>query len=58
MREPKTYTDYEIKKNISILEGHLDGLLNERKAINSSISDTRKQIQFWLDIDESQYKMF
>ena len=58
MREPKTYTDYEIKKNISILEGHLDGLLNERKAINSSICDTEKQIEFWKELSESQYKMF
>lgn len=58
MREHQTYTEEEIQSNINTLSNTLDDLLLRRKSINKDILNTKKQIKYWEELDESQYKMF
>ena len=54
----KTYTLEEINSNINKLNTNLDSLLVKRKQINKDINNTKKQVNFWKELDKSQYKLF
>ena len=52
------YTIEEIQSKINHLTKVLDTHLSERKALNQSINNTKKQIKHWEEFDESQLKAF
>jgi hypothetical protein len=52
------YTQEEVLKNIEMFKTQEEKLLQQRKELNKSMNDTRKQIQYWEDLDLSQLKMF
>lgn len=58
MNNHKTYTQAEIQSNISKLQKNLDLLVLNRKSLNSDIRNVKKQIEYWNELDSSQYKMF
>lgn len=52
-----TYSPEEIAKNIKDLNLNMDSLLWKRKALNKDVSDTKKQLTYWKELDPSQYKI-
>ena len=52
------YTQKEVLKNIETFKTQEEKLLQQRKELNKSINDTRKQIQYWEELDISQLKIF
>lgn len=58
MNNHKTYTQAEIQSNINKLQKNLDLLVLNRKSLNSDIRNVKKQIEYWNELDSSQYKMF
>ena len=54
----ETYTQDEILSKLNILKTQEDSLLLERKELNQSIRDKRKNIKYWEEMDLSQYKAF
>lgn len=56
--EEKTYTQKEVQKNIETLTNRMESLKLERTELTKSINSIKKQITEWLDLDQSQFKMF
>jgi hypothetical protein len=54
----KTYTQDEVLKNINTHQKKLDQLVLSRKELNKDISNVKKQIIYWTELDKSQIKMF
>ena len=52
------YTQQEIDSNINILSTELDKLKGERLEKSRQITHTKKQIEYWQELDKKQYKMF
>lgn len=53
-----TYTNEEIQKNIETLSNRVDSLKLDRTELTRLISELRKQVLYWQELDKSQYKMF
>ena len=51
------YTNKEIQSNINILTNKMEQMKLQRTEITQQINQTKKQIQYWLDLDESQLKL-
>ena len=58
MKKEHIYTQAEIDSNINILKNQEEELLLTRKALNQSITDKRKNITYWQDMDVSQLEAF
>tara|TARA_R110000782_G_scaffold269730_2_gene368416 strand:+ start:1977 stop:2153 length:177 start_codon:yes stop_codon:yes gene_type:complete len=58
MKKEQIYTQAEIDSNINILKNQEEELLLTRKALNQSITDKRKNITYWQDMDVSQLEAF
>ena len=54
----KQYTRQEIDSAINTLTIKEEALLLDRKEINRDIKAVRDNIKFYLELDESQLKMF
>tara|TARA_R110000822_G_scaffold161202_1_gene301508 strand:- start:95 stop:262 length:168 start_codon:yes stop_codon:yes gene_type:complete len=54
----KQYTRQEIDSAINTLTSKEESLLLDRKDINKNIKSVRDNIKFYLELDESQLKMF
>ena len=52
------YTDKEIEKNIDVLTKKMEKLQLERTEMTKNINSTKKQIQFWEELDKRQLKIF
>jgi hypothetical protein len=52
------YTHEEILKNISVFDKIEEDLLIKRKEINRQLLETRKQKEYWNELDLSQLKIF
>ena len=52
------YTQKEIKQNIDSLSDSLGLMKKERTDLSKRINSTKKQIEYWIDLDKSQLKMF
>ena len=52
------YTPKEIRENVNKLSDLLEVSKLKRTDLSKQINETKKQIQYWLDLDESQLKMF
>ena len=58
MREQKTYTQKEVQENIEKLTNILEDKKLKRTELTKSINQTKKQIDYWLELDKSQTKLF
>jgi len=58
MKESVKYTQQEIELNISKLTNLLEQKKLDRTELTKTINETKKQIQYWLDLDKSQLKLF
>lgn len=54
----KQYTRQEIDSAVNTLTKKEETLLLDRKEINKDIKSVRDNIKFYLELDESQLKMF
>lgn len=52
------YSTKEIESNISVLTRRLEELKLKRTEITKDINHTKKQIQYWVDLDKSQLNLF
>ena len=52
------YTQQEVLRNIRTLEKRKEELTQQRKELNASILSTKKQIEYWNELDLSQLKIF
>lgn len=58
MEKENTYTPEEIDEKISELSKRMDNLIKSRKSINQTVRELRKQVEYWVEIDPRQTKMF
>ncbi len=56
--EENKYTQKEISHNINFYLSKQEGLNNERKEINKELRRVREAIDYWIDLDISQLKIF
>ena len=56
-QEAKKYTAEEIELNIAKLTNILDNKKLERTELTKQINITKKQIEYWLELDTSQLKL-
>lgn len=52
------YTQQEVFRNIRTLEKRKEELISQRKELNVAILSTKKQIEYWNELDLSQLKIF
>ena len=52
------YTQKEVKQNIDKLTDSMELMKKERTVLSQNINSTKKQIEYWIELDESQLKMF
>lgn len=52
------YTQQEVLRNIITLEKRKEELTQQRKELNIAILSTKKQIEYWNELDLSQLKIF
>ena len=53
----QTYTQEEVLKNINIFKQKEDDLINQRKELNKTLLNVRKQKEYWESLDLSQLKL-
>ena len=56
--ETKIYTQEEIDLNIAKLSNIMENKRLDRTELTQSINLIKKQIDYWLDLDKSQTKLF
>lgn len=52
------YTHKEIQQNIKKLTDRMETMKMERTELTQNINSTQKQIDSWLNMDQSQNKLF
>jgi hypothetical protein len=58
MNEENKYTQKEVLRNIETFKTQEEKLLQQRKELNKTIRETKKQILYWEELDLSQLKIF
>ena len=58
MNEENKYTQEEVLRNIETFKTQEEKLLQQRKELNKTIRETKKQILYWEELDLSQLKIF
>ena len=53
----QTYTQEEVLKNINTFQQKEDDLLLQRKELNKTLLNVRKQKEYWESLDLSQLKL-
>jgi hypothetical protein len=52
------YTQEEVIRNIDTFKTQEEKLLQQRKELNKTLGEIRKQILYWEELDLSQLKIF
>ena len=53
----QTYTQEEVLKSINIFKQKEDDLINQRKELNKTLLNVKKQKEYWESLDLSQLKL-
>jgi FtsZ-binding cell division protein ZapB len=57
-KEHTTYTQLEVDSNINTLTCEMDDLKLKRSEVSKQITQIKKQIVVWQELDKAQFKMF
>mgnify|MGYP003675829837 CR=1 FL=1 len=57
-KEHQTYTQKEVDSNVNTLTSEMEDLKLKRSEISKQITQIKKQIVVWQELDKAQFKMF